>query len=96
MFFYALTSAGSEVVLKPEPERGASADPEGGEGGRGPEEGGQGSGPPLENHKLYGFLQVIGNLTPPLGKSLTPSPLENVRAPSGTLKNDSFHFCKIS
>ena len=66
MFSYALTSAGSEVVLKPEPERGASADPEGG--------GGQGFGPPLENHKLCGFLQVIGNLTPPPppGKSLTP------------------------
>ena len=32
----------------------SSADPEGGGGGGGG--GGRGSGPPLENHKLYGFL----------------------------------------
>ena len=67
MFFYALTSAGSEVV-KPEPERGPSADPGGGSRGGGSgvwgPEGGRGPDPPLENHKLYGFLQVIGNLTP--------------------------------
>ena len=51
-------------------------------------EGGQGSGPPLENHKLYGFLQGISNWTPP-GKSWTPPP-GKCRTPSGTLKNDRF------
>ena len=70
---YALTSAGSEVVLKPEPERRASADPKGG---------GEGSGPPLENHTSPGKSQVIWDSTgnrqfdppPPPGKSLTPPP----------------------
>ena len=40
-----------------------SVDPEGG--------GGRGSGPPLENHKLNGFLLGISNWTPP-GKKLDP------------------------
>ena len=41
-----------------------------------------GSGPPpLENHKLYGFLYEISNWTPPPPeKSWTP-PLENVGPP---------------
>ena len=39
----------------------ASADPEGGQGVRTP--------PPLENHKLNGFLKGISNLDPPPGKS---------------------------
>ena len=56
---------------------------------------------PLENHKLYGFLKVISNWTPPPCKSWSPPP-GKCWTPSGTLKNDRFlwnwpfDLCKVS
>ena len=43
--------------------------------------GDRGSGPPLENHKLYGFIKGISNWTPLEKVGPPPPPLKNVGPP---------------